>query len=150
MIRILSLAYVGNETFIVHHLIVARDRHSTETDIVCEIPALRAWANRLTGAQEDGEDLIHDTIERALVYLRQAKVPPTRIRSWLFTIMKNRYLDIQRSRKTWNYASTLPETLPAPEIDLERWRLVDDKRLWQAVRGLDARFGTVCALYLNG
>jgi len=61
------------------------------------LPRLRRFAIALTGSTADGEDLVQDTVERALKNLH-AWEQGTRLDSWMFMIMKNAWIDEVRSR----------------------------------------------------
>jgi len=60
-----------------------------------EIPRLRRYARALTRAADRADDLVQDTLVRALTkgHLWQ---PGTDIRAWLFTIMHNEYVNTVR------------------------------------------------------
>jgi len=60
-----------------------------------EIPRLRRYARALTHATDRADDLVQDTLVRALskIHLWQ---PGTDIRAWLFTIMHNQYVNTVR------------------------------------------------------
>ena len=60
-----------------------------------EIPRLRRYARALTRAADRADDLVQDTLLRALAkgHLWQ---PGTDIRAWLFTIMHNQYVNTVR------------------------------------------------------
>lgn len=60
-------------------------------------PELRGYCSRLMGSASDGEDVVQDTIERALLALHELP-PEARLRPWLFRIARNRALDLIRSR----------------------------------------------------
>lgn len=60
------------------------------------LPRLRRFAIALTGSAADGDDLVQDTVERALKNLH-AWEPGTRLDSWMFRIAKNRFIDTRRS-----------------------------------------------------
>lgn len=60
------------------------------------LPRLRRFAIALTGSAADGDDLVQDTLERALKNLH-AWEPGTRLDSWMFRIAKNRFIDNRRS-----------------------------------------------------
>ena len=62
------------------------------------LPRLRRFAIALAGSQADGDDLVQDTVERALKNLHTWE-PGTRLDSWMFRIAKNRFLDGRRSAK---------------------------------------------------
>ena len=77
------------------------------------LPRLRRFATGLTGSAADGDDLVQDTVERALKNLHQWE-PGTRLDSWMFRIAKNRFLDIRRSHKRSGVvAMDVPEDAPA-------------------------------------
>ena len=57
---------------------------------------LRRFARRLTGANDQADDLLQDCIERALSRADLFE-PGTNLRAWLFTIMRN--IAITRARR---------------------------------------------------
>lgn len=60
--------------------------------IVAEIPRLRRYARALTGRAEQADDLVQDTLERALDkwhFWQRGK----ELRPWLFSIMHNLHVD---------------------------------------------------------
>jgi RNA polymerase sigma factor (sigma-70 family) len=60
-------------------------------------PELHRYCARLMGSVIDGEDVVQDTLARALVALGEIEdFPP--LRPWLFKIAHNRALDLLRSR----------------------------------------------------
>ena len=61
-----------------------------EPDILALRPALHAFARRLTKQESDAEDLVQDTILKALA-ARHRFEPGTNLRAWLFTIMRNTF-----------------------------------------------------------
>ena len=60
-------------------------------------PQLHRYCARLTGSVIDGEDVVQDTLLRALAALRDLDAAP-QLRPWLFRIAHNRALDLLRSR----------------------------------------------------
>jgi RNA polymerase sigma factor (sigma-70 family) len=65
---------------------------SIRHQIVQLLPRLRRYAIALAGSTADGDDLVQDTVERALKGLH-AWEPGTRLDSWMFRIAKNRFID---------------------------------------------------------
>lgn len=61
------------------------------------LPRLRRFARTITRHREDADDLVQLAVERALLRLDQWQ-PGTRLDSWMFTIMKNAWIDEVRSR----------------------------------------------------
>lgn len=66
-------------------------------DLVALLPRLRRFARTITRHREDADDLVQLSIERALQRLDQWR-PGTRLDSWMFTIMRNAWIDEVRSR----------------------------------------------------
>jgi len=62
------------------------------------LPRLRRFAIALAGSQADGDDLVQDTVERALKNLHTWE-PGTRLDSWMFRIAKNRFIDTRRTAR---------------------------------------------------
>lgn len=63
------------------------------------LPALRAYAKSLCAGKQDPDDLVQETLLRAIEYA-QSYVRGTNMRAWLFTIMRNRfYTNIRKSAR---------------------------------------------------
>jgi RNA polymerase sigma-70 factor (ECF subfamily) len=60
-----------------------------------EIPRLRRYARALTHATDRADDLVQDTLVRALSKLHLWQ-PGTDLRAWLFTIMHHQYVNTVR------------------------------------------------------
>ncbi|MBZ9846926.1 sigma-70 family RNA polymerase sigma factor [Mesorhizobium sp. CA14] len=59
-----------------------------EISVVDLIPALRAFARTFCRVPEDADDLVQETLVKGLANLDKFE-PGTRLKSWLFTIMRN-------------------------------------------------------------
>lgn len=70
---------------------------TVHTGIVAQLPALRRFAHHLTRSASDQEDLVQETVMRALRASHQFQ-PNTKLRSWLFTIMRNSFNTEYRRR----------------------------------------------------
>jgi RNA polymerase sigma-70 factor, ECF subfamily len=77
-------------------------------DLLTLRPALQAFARRLTRQACDAEDLVQDTILRAL-RSRHLFAEGTNLKSWLFTIMRNAF--ITRSRRASREVTTEAEAI---------------------------------------
>jgi RNA polymerase sigma-70 factor (ECF subfamily) len=66
--------------------------------MVGEIPALRRYGRALSGNRSSADDLVQDTLERAIQKFHLYE-PGTKLRLWLFTIMRNIFLDHYRKHK---------------------------------------------------
>jgi len=66
--------------------------------VVAYIPRLRRYARALVGERAAADDLVQDTLERALNKLHLWK-RGTDLRAWLFTVMHNVHVNQVRSRR---------------------------------------------------
>lgn len=64
--------------------------------IVKEIPRLRRYARALTGNLAEADDLLQDTLERALGKWRLWR--PGKLHAWLLTLMHNVFINQLRAR----------------------------------------------------
>lgn len=60
-------------------------------DLIAHIPRLRRYARALTGDGSRADDLVQDSLERALS--RFTLWPPRDLRPWLFSIMHNLFVN---------------------------------------------------------
>jgi RNA polymerase sigma-70 factor (ECF subfamily) len=100
----------------------------SEAAIREQIPRLRRYARALAGNRDAADDLVQDTLERALT--RSALFRPgSDARPWLFTIMHNLFVNQMRSaaaRKT--VASDGEADLPVPDTSADALTLRDVER----------------------
>lgn len=69
-----------------------------ESQIEAEIPGLRRYARALSGNAAQADDLVQDCLERALSRLALWRRDGN-LRAWLFTILRNVWIDELRWRK---------------------------------------------------
>lgn len=68
----------------------------SKAEIEAQIPSLRRYGRALTGNRATADDLVQDTLERALARLSLWR-PGSSMRAWLFTIMRNLWIsEVQR------------------------------------------------------
>src|SRR5690606_32451508 len=65
---------------------------STGDELVEMIPALRVYARNLTRGGTEADDLVQETLMKALANIESFE-PGTNLRAWLFTIMRNTFLN---------------------------------------------------------
>lgn len=65
---------------------------SAADDLVAMIPALRVYARNLTRGTGEADDLVQETLTKALANISSFQ-PGTNLRAWLFTIMRNTFLN---------------------------------------------------------
>lgn len=91
-------------------------------DILSYLPAMRAFARSLCGNATDADDLVQETLLRALANIHRY-TPGTNLRAWLFTIMRNRFYtnSAKRARERTGDAGCVADTLVAPAT--QEWSL---------------------------
>lgn len=67
-------------------------------DLIETLPSLKAFAMMLTRDRAAGEDLLQDTVLRALDK-SDSFTMGTNLRAWLYTIMRNQYINTLRRRQ---------------------------------------------------
>ncbi|MEW6589695.1 MAG: RNA polymerase sigma factor [Pseudomonadota bacterium] len=67
-------------------------------DLIEHLPRLRRYARALTGDAGRADDLVQDTLERALAKLDLWQ-PGSDLRAWLFTLMHNLFVNQIRVRR---------------------------------------------------
>lgn len=66
-------------------------------DVLAHVRALKAYGRSLCGNAADAEDLVQETLLRAIENAHSYR-PGTHMRAWLFTIMRNRFYTDCRKR----------------------------------------------------
>ena len=92
------------------------------------IPRLRRYARALTGDRAAADDLVQDTLERALSRFHLWR-QGSDLRAWLFTIMHNIYVNQTRSRIRHPHEAldeSTADALHAREPDWAELRDIDD------------------------
>ena len=84
-------------------------------DVTACIPRLTAFARRLAGNRAQADDLVQETVLRALVHADQFQMG-TNLVGWLSTILRNCYFNDRRSARRVTSIEALPN-LPAPSIN---------------------------------
>ena len=71
---------------------------SVRDGIVASLPSLRAFAISLCGNVDQADDLVQETLLRALAHIDSFE-PGTNLPAWLFTILRNHFRSEYRKRK---------------------------------------------------
>jgi RNA polymerase sigma-70 factor, ECF subfamily len=71
---------------------------SFETMMIDCLPHLRAYGRSLTRDPDMADDLVQDTIVRA-IGARESFQDGTNLKAWLFTILRNKFLDDRRRKR---------------------------------------------------
>ena len=114
--------------------------------IEAQIPGLRRFAYALLrGDRERADDLVQDTLERALScwHLRRND---GNVRSWLYTILHNRFLSDQLRARRRGLHDALTETTDLPGIDGGQDSALEHRDLLRAFSALPEEQRTVLLL----
>jgi RNA polymerase sigma-70 factor (ECF subfamily) len=106
---------------------------SLRNDILAAVPSLRAFAISLSGNADRADDLVQETLLRALANIDSFQ-PGSNLPAWLFTILRNLFRSDYRKRRRevedaeGNYAKTL-KTQPSQNahLEFEEFRVALDK-----------------------
>lgn len=77
-------------------------------EVVANLPKLRARAINLTRNRSEAEDLVQETVLRALSNERKYQ-PGTKLAHWLQTVMRNQFLNWRRAKNPLNAAEEYEE-----------------------------------------
>lgn len=116
--------------------------------IINSAESLKPFAITLTQDHESAKDLCQETLYKAYAY-RDKYQPGTNIKAWLYTIMRNIFInDYRRNGRKKVVLDTYKyfETATAPGAD-NRLLL---QEINSAIYHLPAIFKTACVLYLQG
>jgi len=75
-------------------------------EIAALLPELRAYARFLVRDRSKSDDLVQDTVVRALASMAQFQ-PGTSLKSWMFTILRNAFYEQSRRRRREDAALAL-------------------------------------------
>jgi RNA polymerase sigma-70 factor (ECF subfamily) len=96
--------------------------------LVAHIPDLRAFAISLCGNRDHGDDLVQDTLLSAWAHLSSFR-QGTNMGAWLFTILRNRFLNEHRRRRIRGNATARQCAEDIPTIpEQEGWAISSDLR----------------------
>lgn len=102
------------------------------------LPALRAYAYVLCRNRSDADDLVQDTLVKALANLGSF-TPGTRLRAWLFTIMRNTYFNLLAKTKRERTGSEDCASGMASSASTQEWS-VRGNELMGAVKRLPEHY----------
>ncbi|MGD9740117.1 MAG: sigma-70 family RNA polymerase sigma factor [Bauldia sp.] len=99
------------------------DEQDISAGLIAALPMMRAFARSLCGDRVRADDLVQETVARALAN-RDKFVPGTNLNAWLVTILRNHFYSEGRKRRRevedadGQFASMLPD-MPRQESHLE-------------------------------
>ena len=93
------------------------DNAAFRTQLLEHVPQLRAFARGLAGSRDRADDLVQDTVARALGAAHRYQ-PGTNMRAWLFTILRNcHFSERRKARHDGGSIDDLPERLQTTRGD---------------------------------
>ena len=106
---------------------------SLRDDILAAVPSLRAFAISLSGNADRADDLVQETLLRALANIDSFQ-PGSNLPAWLFTILRNLFRSDYRKRRRevedadGSYAKTLKsQPGQTAHLEFEEFRAALDK-----------------------
>ncbi len=72
--------------------------HAFRDELLATAPTLRRFALSLCGATDRADDLVQDTLLRALIHMESFQ-PGTNLAAWLTTILRNQFREQYRKRQ---------------------------------------------------
>lgn len=113
--------------------------------ILAQLPHLLRRALSLTRSRADAEDLLQDTLERALRALPRLR-PGSSVVSWLNTLMSHRFIDGWRSRKhTRSLEAAAHVAAPVSELP-PPWLDISEREIKEGIEKLSACSATILRL----
>ncbi|MBD5802038.1 ECF RNA polymerase sigma factor SigH [Azoarcus sp. Aa7] len=100
--------------------------------LLAEIPRLRRYARGLTGDAARADDLVQDTLERALLKGRLWR--PGNLRAWLLTMMHNVFVNQYRAAGAMDFRP--PEDLPEVAVRPQQQDGIELRELERALQQL--------------
>jgi RNA polymerase sigma-70 factor, ECF subfamily len=92
--------------------------------VASHIPRLRRYARALVGDRYQADDLVQDTLERALNKLHLWR-PGSDMRAWLFAIMHNVFVNQLRGKRPDTMALVDDDAIAAPVGTVDRLEIRD-------------------------
>jgi RNA polymerase sigma-70 factor (ECF subfamily) len=77
---------------------VKRLSPAMEREMLATVPRLRAFARSLCGNRDRADDLVQDTMVRAITHIDRFQ-PGTNLGAWMATILRNQFLSDTRKRR---------------------------------------------------
>jgi RNA polymerase sigma-70 factor (ECF subfamily) len=99
-------------------------------DIALLLPELRAYARFLVRDRSKSDDLVQDSVVRALASMTQFQ-EGTSLKAWMFTILRNAFFEQVRRRKREDAAMALHAQTAAEGVQLHHGEIADlSQMLW--------------------
>ena len=115
---------------------------------------LEAFARQLTGNEDDAKDLMQETFLKALIY-KEKYVNHNNFKAWVYTIMKNIFINNYRRTKKANTIIDQSEDLYYLNIsnintDTDPQSIINSMELERGIKMLDEDFRRAFDMYNDG
>jgi RNA polymerase sigma factor (sigma-70 family) len=122
--------------------------------IVSLRPLLKTLTRRFTTDREESQDLVQDTILKALTYCEKFK-SDTNLKGWLFTIMRNTYINnYRKTQRAKTSHDTTKELYYLNVEDAHTFRRPEDsfefKEVWRNVNSIKEELLVPFKMYTTG
>ena len=133
---------------------------SFEVELLGHLDALYGVSCRMTKSTAEAEDLVQDTVVKAM-RARDQFTPGTNLKAWLFRILRNTFISIYRRQRHNPLVGGLDTVDPTAQgssqehfllddIELDRLRKIVGEEIEQALMSLSEEARTVILLDLEG
>ena len=117
--------------------------------VVSNADSLKPFAISLTRDTDVAEDLCQETLYKAFAYKEKYK-PGTNIKAWLYTIMKNVFINgYRRNERRKVVMNAMEYNLRHTSVERADHKLLNQE-INTAIYNLPGIFKNVCLLYLQG
>ncbi|MCM3699957.1 RNA polymerase sigma factor [Paenibacillus macerans] len=94
---------------------------------------IRMYLIRLGATAADAEDVVQETLYKALLYMEA--IDENKFSAWMYKVAINRYFDLCRREKRYGYQAEIPD-FQAPEKDWPEERLLRQEQQEEIARTL--------------
>jgi RNA polymerase sigma-70 factor (ECF subfamily) len=117
-------------------------------------PELRALTRRFTSDKDESLDLVQDTILKALMYKDKFR-EDTNLKGWLFTIMRNTFINNYRKNQRAKTSHDKSKELYALNVEDTHtfnspWATLEYKNIWDHINSLREELLTPFKLHTSG
>jgi RNA polymerase sigma factor (sigma-70 family) len=125
-----------------------------ENTIAALRPILKGFTYRFTSNREESHDLVQDTLLKALIYRDKFK-EDTNLKGWLFTIMRNTYINnyrkAQQAKTTHDYTKELYKLNVEDEHTFNRpAESLEFKEVWRNMNTIKEELLLPFKMYVTG
>lgn len=119
-------------------------------ELVTLLPRLRRFSLAVTGNVQDGEDLLHSALERALRH-ESSWQRGTRLDSWMYRIIRNLWIDERRAKRNQDVSLELAGDAVLEDIRDSAEHLLDLAQARRALLALpEEQRSVLCLVVLEG